>query len=134
MLTRADFCVYSESGYKGYMKCPKNCIHQGWGCCEEAIEKFRKAISRARNNNRNNNNKNTRPNKNNDYGTKNPEAGVKAPEVCAGTVEYKMSKTMADEIIKASKSKRRPQEILCDYVNTQCGLQGYCVKVLVDLQ
>ena len=85
-------------------------------------------------NNRNNNNKNTRPNKNNDYGTKNPEAGVKAPEVCAGTVEYKMSKTMADEIIKASKSKRRPQEILCDYVNTQCGLQGYCIKVLVDLQ
>ena len=40
---------------------------------------------------------------------------------------------MADEIIKASKSKRRPQEILCDYVNTQCGLQGYCVKVLVEL-
>ena len=87
-----------------------------------------------KNDKRNNNNKNTRPNKNNDYGTKNPEAGVKAPEVCAGTVEYKMSKTMADEIIKASKSKRRPQEILCDYVNTQCGLQGYCVKVLVDLQ
>lgn len=85
-------------------------------------------------NNRNNNNKNTRPNKNSDYGTKNPEAGVKASEVCAGTVEYKMSKIMADEIIKASKSKRRPQEILCDYVNTQCGLQGYCVKVLVDLQ
>lgn len=72
-------------------------------------------------------------NKNNDYGTKNPEAGVKAPDVCAGTVEYKMSKLMADEIIKASKSKRRPQEILCDYVNTQCGLKGYCVKVLVEL-
>ena len=74
-----------------------------------------------------------RTNKNNDYGTKNPEAGVKAPEVCAGTVEYKMSKLMADEIIKASKSKRSPQEILCDYVNTQCGLKGYCVKVLVEL-
>ena len=84
-------------------------------------------------NNKNRNNINF--NKNNDYGTKNPEAGVKAPEVCAGTVEYKMSKTMADEIIKASKNKqRRPQEILCEYVNTQCGLQGYCVKVLVDLQ
>ena len=72
-------------------------------------------------------------NKNNDYGTKNPEAGVKAPDVCAGTVEYKMSKLMADEIIKASKSKKHPQEILCNYVNTQCGLQGYCVKVLVEL-
>lgn len=87
-----------------------------------------------KNNRNNNNNRNTRPNKNSDYGTKNPEAGVNPPEVCAGTIEYKMSKAMADEIIKASKSKRRPQEILCDYVNTQCGLQGYCVKVLVDLQ
>lgn len=57
---------------------------------------------------KNNKNRNTmRFNKNNDYGTKNPEAGVKAPEVCAGTVEYKMSKTMADEIIKAAKNKQR---------------------------
>ena len=88
-----------------------------------------------KNNNRNNRNNKLRVDKKNDYGTKNPEAGVKAPEVCAGTVEYKMSKTMADEIIKASKNKqRRPQEILCEYVNTQCGLQGYCVKVLDDLQ
>ena len=85
-----------------------------------------------KNNKRNNN---MRFDKNNDYGTKNPNAGIKAPEVCAGTIEYKMSKVMADEIIKASKNKqRRPQEILCEYVNTQCGLQGYCVKVLVDLQ
>ena len=44
-----------------------------------------------------------------------------------------MSKLMADEIIKAYKSKKAPQEILCDYVNTQCGLQGYCVKVIVEL-
>lgn len=72
--------------------------------------------------------------KNNDYGTKNPNAGIKAPEVCAGTIEYKMSKSMADEIIKAAKSKKTPQEILCDYVNTQCGLKAFCVKVLVDLQ
>ena len=72
--------------------------------------------------------------KNNDYGTKNPNAGIKAPEVCAGTIEYKMSKSMADEIIKAAKSKKTPQEILCNYVNEQCGLKGFCVKVLVDLQ
>ena len=45
-----------------------------------------------------------------------------------------MSKNMADEIIKASKSKKTPQEILCNYVNEQCGLKGFCVKVLVDLQ
>lgn len=79
-------------------------------------------------------NNNMRFDKNNDYGTKNPNAGIKAPEVCAGTIEYKMSKSMADEIIKASKSKKTPQEILCNYVNEQCGLKGFCVKVLVDLQ
>jgi hypothetical protein len=79
-------------------------------------------------------NNNMRFDKNNDYGTKNPNAGIPAPEVHAGTIEYKMSKSMADEIIKAAKSKKTPQEILCDYVNTQCGLKGFCVKVLVDLQ
>lgn len=84
-----------------------------------------------KNNKRNNN---MRFDKNNDYGTKNPNAGIKAPEVCAGTIEYKMSKGMADEIIKTANSKKTPQEILCDYVNTQCGLKGFCVKVLVDLQ
>lgn len=84
-----------------------------------------------KNNKRNNN---MRFDKNNDYGTKNPNAGIKAPEVCAGTIEYKMSKSMADEIIKEAKSKKTPQEILCDYVNTQCGLKSFCVKVLVDLQ
>lgn len=84
-----------------------------------------------KNNKRNNN---MRFDKNNDYGTKNPNAGIKAPEVCAGTIEYKMSKSMADEIIKVAKSKKTPQEILCNYVNEQCGLKGFCVKVLVDLQ
>ena len=82
----------------------------------------------------NKNRNNMRFDKNNDYGTKNPNAGIKAPEVCAGTIEYKMSKIMADEIIKAAKSKKTPQEILCNYVNEQCGLKGFCVKVLVDLQ
>ena len=84
-------------------------------------------------NNKKNNNT-MRFDKNNDYGTKNPNAGIPAPEVHAGTIEYKMSKTMADEIIKASKSKKAPQEILCNYVNSELGLKGFCVKVLVDLQ
>jgi hypothetical protein len=84
-----------------------------------------------KNNKRNNN---MRFDKNNDYGTKNPKAGIPAPDVCAGTIEYKMGKGMADEIIKADKSKKSPQEILCNYVNTQMGLKGFCVKVLVDLQ
>ena len=85
-------------------------------------------------NNNNKRNNNMRFDKNNDYGTKNPNAGIKAPEVNAGTIEYKMSKTMADEIIKASKSKKAPQEILCGYVNEELGLKGFCIKVLVDLQ
>ena len=85
-----------------------------------------------KNNNKRNNN--MRFDKNNDYGTKNPNAGVPAPEVCAGTIEYKMGKAMADEIIKSAKNKKTPQEILCEYVNSQMGLKGYCVKVLVDLQ
>lgn len=84
-----------------------------------------------RNNNRPNNNKPR------DYGSKKRET-LPAPEVCAGTVEYKMGKLMADEILKAAKSKSgklpgTPQEVLCKYVNTQMGLKGYCVKVLVDI-
>ena len=63
---------------------------------------------------------------------------IPAPDVCAGTIEYKMGKLMADEILKAAKSKsgklpKPPLDILCDYVNTQLGLKGYCVKVLVDI-
>ena len=85
-----------------------------------------------KNNNKRNNN--MRFDMNNDYGTKNPKAGIAPPEVCAGTIEYKMSKGMADEIIKADKTKKTPQEILCNYVNTQLGLKSFCVKVLVDLQ
>lgn len=51
-----------------------------------------------------------------------------------GSIEYKMTNTLAKSIIKMYKgSKKRPQEILCDYVNKECGLKGNCVKVLVEL-
>lgn len=61
-----------------------------------------------------------------------------APDVCAGTIEYKMSKQMAEWILNDAKSKsgklpKPPQEILCNYVNRECGLKGFCVKVLVDI-
>ena len=49
-----------------------------------------------------------------------------------GLVEYKMGKEMAENILKDVKGKGNPQEILCDYVNTQCGLMGYCVRVLIN--
>ena len=51
-----------------------------------------------------------------------------------GSIEYKMSNEMARNIIKNHKGpKKRPQEILCDYVNSQMGLKGNCVKVLIEL-
>ena len=84
-------------------------------------------------NNRNNNSNNPR----NNYGGKKRDT-LKAPDVCAGTIEYKMSKVMAEEILKAAKGKsgKLPKpalDILCDYVNTQMGLKGYCVNVLVEV-
>ena len=52
----------------------------------------------------------------------------------AGGIEYKMSAAMAQNIIKNHKGpKKNKQEMLCNYVNSEFGLKGRCVKVLVDL-
>lgn len=92
-----------------------------------------------KNNNNGKRNNNRKPNNNvpKDFGAKR-EVGVKAPDVCAGTIEYKMGKVMAEQILNDAKGKggklpKPAQEILCDYVNRECGLKGYCVKVLVDI-
>lgn len=54
-------------------------------------------------------------------------------EKCGG-VEYTMSAAMADHIMKTHKGpKKNKQDILCGYVNSQFGLKGNCVKVLIDL-
>ena len=86
------------------------------------------------NNGKKNNNKrpNSRPNnKVKDYGSK--KAGIVAPpEMCGGLIEYKMPAAMAEDILKNDKTRKAPQEVLCEYVNTQFGLLGYCVKVLVS--
>ena len=63
---------------------------------------------------------------------------IPALDVCAGIIEYKMGKVMAEQILNDAKTKsgklpKPAQEILCDYVNRECGLKGYCVKVLVDI-
>lgn len=51
-----------------------------------------------------------------------------------GYVEYTISAKMADHILKTHKGpKTNKQDILCKYVNQECGLKGKCVKVLVDL-
>lgn len=96
----------------------------------EIMADFVKNDKRNNNGRKNFNRNNNRKVK--DYGSK-KETTLSAPEVNGGIVEYTMSKTMADEIIQASKSSKSPQEILCEYVNSQMGLKGYCVKVLVDI-
>ena len=58
-----------------------------------------------------------------------PRPRVDAPDFAGETIEYKMSAAMAETILKADKTKRTPQEVLCDYVNSQCGLKGFCVRV-----
>lgn len=95
-------------------------------------------VKKNNNGKRNNNRKpnNNAPRLDNNFNKKRDT--IPAPDVCAGTIEYKMGKLMADEILKAAKSKsgklpKPAHEILCDYVNTQMGLKGYCVKVLVDI-
>lgn len=47
------------------------------------------------------------------------------------TVEYKMTQTLANEILrKRSNKKSDPQEYLVNYVNTHMGLLRPCVRVL----
>ena len=63
---------------------------------------------------------------------------IPAPDVCAGTIEYKMGKVMAEQVLNSAKGKsgklpKPAQEVLCDFVNRECGLKGFCVKVLVDI-
>ena len=48
-------------------------------------------------------------------------------------VEYRMPKaTIIDLLINRSKLEQKinPQKYLCDYVNNECGLMGYCVRVI----
>ena len=56
---------------------------------------------------------------------------IEPPKGYADIIEYQMGKLMATEIIKNDTSKSSPQEILCNYVNTQCGLKGYCIRVII---
>lgn len=52
----------------------------------------------------------------------------------AGGIEYKMSAALANHIMKIHKGpKKNKQDVLIQYVNSELGLKGNCVKVLVDL-
>lgn len=47
-------------------------------------------------------------------------------------IAYEMSSVLADNLIKNAKGNyTRAQEILCDYVNRERCLKGYCVRVQV---
>lgn len=51
-----------------------------------------------------------------------------------GNIEYTMTAALAQHIIKTHKGpKKNKQEMLCNYVNEQCGLKGKCVRVLIEL-
>lgn len=52
----------------------------------------------------------------------------------AGNIEYKMPEAMAKEFLKNRKgedAKMNPQAYLCNIVNEQFGLKGYCTKVII---
>ena len=51
-----------------------------------------------------------------------------------GLIEYQMGKDMAADILALRKGKEKgidPQKWLCDYINEQEGLIGYCIKVVI---
>ncbi len=51
-----------------------------------------------------------------------------------GLIEYQMGREMADDILALRKGKEKgidPQKWLCDYINEQEHLIGYCVKVVI---
>jgi hypothetical protein len=68
-----------------------------------------------------------------DYGS-GKEAVVAEPEFHAGLIEYKMTQTLADTLVNDKKNRgKNPQQVLCDYVNEDLGLKGFCNKVIVGL-
>ena len=75
---------------------------------------------------KNNNRKNTKPT------VRKREYIINIPEFCGETIEYKMGKAMAEDILRDNKSKKPAQELLCEHVNEDFGLKGYCVRVIID--
>lgn len=105
---------------------------------KKEINDMAEFVKKNNNGKRNNNRKpnNNAPRLDNSFNKKRDT--ISAPDVCAGTIEYKMGKVMAEQILNDAKTKsgklpKPAQEILCDYVNRECGLKGFCVKVLVDI-
>ena len=56
--------------------------------------------------------------------------GIEVPEICSGYFEYKMSKTMADAIIRSTKEKKNNSALFtfdkpvhCDIINNKVIIQ-----------
>jgi hypothetical protein len=52
-----------------------------------------------------------------------------------GNVEYKMSKTCADNLLKMRKGEEKTwpaQKFLCEYVNLVYGVRGHCTHVIIE--
>lgn len=49
--------------------------------------------------------------------------------------EYVMTKDMAKDLLdrrRGDELKKRPQDYLKEYVNSECGIMGTCVKVILE--
>lgn len=49
-------------------------------------------------------------------------------------IEYTMSKESASDILnnrKGSDAKMQAHDYLCKFVNEECGILGYCIRVIV---
>lgn len=49
-------------------------------------------------------------------------------------IRYKMSKDLAKSLLAArsnGEKKKNPQAYLCEYVNREFGLKGFCVEVVL---
>ena len=53
-----------------------------------------------------------------------------------GDIEYRMSRSYADTLLKSRKGEDRnlsEQEFLCKYINSECDVKGNCVLVTTTL-
>ncbi len=46
--------------------------------------------------------------------------------------EYKMSKETANELLKECPTSIRPEQYLCDIINDEYGLRGWCQRVIIE--
>ena len=51
-----------------------------------------------------------------------------------GEYRYEMPRSLANGILSTAgkEGKTDPQKVLCDYVNRECLIKGYCTEVLIN--